>query len=175
MGAVVRVSLRTRERFWASEHFASRHGRSILDRLAFLHSSDEHFPVWWTPYPTQAPMLVAWTGGRRASALSSLGPEQLVDVAMESLRAQFGLSRREVHHQVERGWTHDWQNDPFSRGAYSYIVVGGGNAPQQLAKPLRDTLFFAGEASDAEGRTGTVHGAIASGRRAARQVARALD
>jgi len=36
------------------------------------------------------------------------------------------------------------------------------------------TLFFAGEATDAEGRTGTVHGAIASGRRAAAQVEKAL-
>jgi monoamine oxidase len=37
------------------------------------------------------------------------------------------------------------------------------------------TLFFAGEATDEEGRTGTVHGAIATGERAARQVVRALE
>ena len=41
-------------------------------------------------------------------------------------------------------------------------------------KPLRGTLFFAGEAADSEGATGTVHGAIASGRRAARQTLRSL-
>jgi hypothetical protein len=32
-------------------------------------------------------------------------------------------------------------------------------------------LFFAGEAADAEGRTGTVHGAIGTGYRAAATVA----
>jgi monoamine oxidase len=43
-----------------------------------------------------------------------------------------------------------------------------------LARPLRGTLFFAGEAAESEGRTGTVHGAIASGRRAADEVKRSL-
>jgi len=36
------------------------------------------------------------------------------------------------------------------------------------------TLFFAGEATNTEDQTGTVHGAIASGRRAADEVQRSL-
>jgi monoamine oxidase len=44
-----------------------------------------------------------------------------------------------------------------------------------LARPLAGTMFFAGEATDTDGATGTVHGAIARGRRAARQVMRAID
>ena len=75
---------------------------------------------------------------------------------------------------VVASWTHNWMNDPYSRGAYSYTVVGGSGAPAKLARPVRGTLFFAGEASDSEGRTATVHGAIASGRRAAKQALRAL-
>ena len=42
---------------------------------------------------------------------------------------------------------HDWQRDPFARGAYSYVVVGGDRARETLAKPLRRTLYFAGEAT----------------------------
>ena len=75
---------------------------------------------------------------------------------------------------VEAAWMHDWEHDPFTRGAYSYQMVGGVDAPGALAKPLRGTLFFAGEAADPEGRTGTVHGAIATGRRAAEEVQRSL-
>jgi monoamine oxidase len=37
-----------------------------------------------------------------------------------------------------------------------------------------DTLFFAGEATDTTGHNGTVHGAIASGHRAANQILRTL-
>jgi len=76
---------------------------------------------------------------------------------------------------LEETWFHDWLHDPFARGAYSYPLVGGADAPADLAKPLRGTLFFAGEATDVSGSTGTVHGAISSGRRAAAQVKRALN
>jgi monoamine oxidase len=68
---------------------------------------------------------------------------------------------------------HDWRADPFSRGAYSYVGVGGTAAQKTLAKPVLNTLFFAGESTDWE-QSGTVAGAIASGRRAAREVIKAL-
>jgi monoamine oxidase len=71
---------------------------------------------------------------------------------------------------LEAAYFHDWQNDPFSRGAYSYGKVGADGAQQELSHPVEDTLFFAGEATDTTGHNGTVHGAIASGRRAAREI-----
>jgi monoamine oxidase len=75
---------------------------------------------------------------------------------------------------VEAAWMHDWVHDPLARGAYSYQLVDGADAPAALARPIRGTLFFAGEATDSGGATGTVHGAISSGRRAARQLLRTL-
>jgi monoamine oxidase len=71
--------------------------------------------------------------------------------------------------------THDWQGDPFSRGAYSYALVGGTEAPRELARPIGDSLFFAGEATDFHGHNGTVHGALASGFRAAKEVLRVRE
>jgi len=53
------------------------------------------------------------------------------------------------------------------------VAVGGHGARRALAEPLRDTLFFAGEAADFEGEHGTVAGALQSGARAAREVLRA--
>ena len=61
---------------------------------------------------------------------------------------------------------HDWAHDPFARGVYSYQTVGGIDAPGALARPLRGTLFFAGEAVH-ETLWGTVGGAWESGERAA--------
>jgi monoamine oxidase len=40
---------------------------------------------------------------------------------------------------------------------------------------VADTLFFAGEATELEGHHATVHGAIATGERAAREVLSALS
>ncbi len=72
--------------------------------------------------------------------------------------------------ELESGFTHNWQADPFSRGAYSYALVGGSNAGAELGAAVDKTLFFAGEATDSSGHNGTVHGAIASGKRAAKEV-----
>lgn len=71
---------------------------------------------------------------------------------------------------LEAFYTHNWQADKFSTGAYSYIPVGGIDASEALARPIEDTLFFAGEATNTEGHQGTVHGAIATGLRAAREI-----
>jgi len=174
MGTVARITLRLREAFWTGSRFARRVKDQNLDRLSFLHTEDPDFPIWWTSYPVSAPVLVAWRGGVRAREISAAGEDQAVELALAALARQFGLTRREARGLVTASWFHDWEGDPYAGGAYSYTVVGGEDAPAKLARPVRRTLFFAGEASDAEGRTGTVHGAIASGRRAASQLLRVL-
>ena len=174
VGSVVRVAIRFQERFWASEWFARQAGSDELDTLSFLHTSDADFPVWWTAYPFRLPLIVAWCGGPRARRLAQLGPEEIQRRAAASLARQLRLSPARVQRLVSGMWMHDWEHDPFARGAYSYQAVGGASAPARLARPLRGTLFFAGEAADAGGRTGTVHGAIATGRRAAKEALRAL-
>jgi monoamine oxidase len=174
MGSVVRIVLRFSEPFWASEWFAKHAKIEGLDTLSFFHTNDEDFPVWWSAYPVRAPILVGWHGGPGATALSQLAQEEIEDRAINSLARQFGLPPRRMRGMVEASWLHDWEHDPFARGAYSYQTVGGVDAPAALARPLRGTIFFAGEAADTEGRTGTVHGAIASGRHAAAEVERSL-
>jgi monoamine oxidase len=71
---------------------------------------------------------------------------------------------------LENAYFHDWHADPFARGAYSYVPVGALRAREALAKPVGGTLYFAGEATETNGHSATVHGAIASGKRAARQI-----
>ena len=71
---------------------------------------------------------------------------------------------------IEDARCFDWGDEPFSRGAYSWIPVGATAAPATLAAPVGRALFFAGEATDTSGDTGTVHGALATGRRAAEAI-----
>jgi len=47
-------------------------------------------------------------------------------------------------------------------------------AGKELSKPVQETLFFAGEATDTEGEQGTVHAALTSGRAAAKAILRVL-
>lgn len=62
----------------------------------------------------------------------------------------------------------DWSNDPWSRGGYSSVPVGGHMARASLAERA-GRLVFAGETTDTDGEAGTVSGAIRSGERAAEE------
>lgn len=118
-------------------------------------------------FPVLEPVIVGWSGGPPARLLAAKGPDGVRDVAFRELASHIGWSRRRLAGMVREVLFHDWQADPFSRGAYSYALVGGADAAKALARPIERTLFFAGEAADPQGRNGTVEGAIGSGRRAA--------
>jgi monoamine oxidase len=165
MGHVVKLAFAFAERIWEA-HFP--------DELGFLIAPDEPFKGWWTGYPVYAPVLVAWSGGPSADALAALGSTPQVDRALESLAHLLGEPRAFVDRQLVASATHDWAADPFARGAYSYVRSGGMEAQAALARPLEDTLFFAGEATELAGHQATVHGALFAGQRAADEVLRSL-
>jgi monoamine oxidase len=169
MGSVTHLSIWFREFPWQDLH------GQRLDRLSFLHTRGGPFNVWWAAYPLRWPLAVAWSGGPPAAKLAGKKPEEIAALALRDLAGHLGISRRRVESRVLDTWLHDWDGDPFARGAYSYALVGGAEAAKTLARPVEGTLFFAGEATDAEGRTGTVEGALATGLRAARQVSAALN
>jgi monoamine oxidase len=166
-GPVLKLSLRFRHAFWEELDEGRYHDAS------FFHSATTAFPTFWTSLPLRAPLLTAWIGGPKAARLSTATTPDIVRRALESLSVIFG-GRAVSEFQLEAAYLHNWQTDPFARGAYSYIKVGGSAARRSLAEPLADTLFFAGEATDSEGEAATVTGALQSGERAAQEVAKHL-
>ena len=154
-GPVVRVALRFHEPFWEKR----------APGAAFFHAREAPFPTCWTPLPMRAPLLTAWAGGPKAARLTGSSTRRLVDAALASVESIFGKGPRAL---LAAAYAQDWMHDPFSRGGYSYVLVGGAGAREALAAPLDDTVFFAGEATDSE-EPGTVAAALASGRRAARE------
>ena len=161
-GAIIKLLLRFATSFWETLH----QGR--YRDAGFFHVPEAPFATFWTPAPARAPLLVAWAGGPRALRLADgASPAQIVRKALASLEALFG-KEIDIAAELQGYYYHDWQQDPFARGAYSYVTVGGSEARAALAQPIEDTLFFAGEATDAE--AGTVTGALQSGVRAAREL-----
>jgi monoamine oxidase len=177
MGDVARLLLIFDEPFWSDPDALARlvpRGTLGESVAAFVHSPPgADFPTWWSASPMEAPVLVAWSGGPPARRLLSLPRERLVGRALETLAGIWRIDARRLRRRLRAWRLHDWSADPFSRGAYSYQVVGGASAPDALARPVDRTLFFAGEATEGR-KSGTVPGAIASGRRAARAVLRAI-
>jgi monoamine oxidase len=172
MGAVARLVCWFREFPWRAAG-AGRHPERTA-RAGFWQLDGPTFGVCWTAYPLRWPLAVAWSGGPTAAAVARRGRRAVESTAVGELSAAFGLPRRAVASLLAATWMHDWQRDVYSRGAYSYARVGGAGAARSLSRPVEDTLFFAGEATDTGGHTGTVEGALASGLRAARQASRAL-
>ena len=169
MGQVVRIALLFREPFWESIELPASTGRVRLSEMGFIHSPDAPLPTWWTQLPVRAPLLVGWAGGSTAEKILQ-SKKPWLEHALDSLQFIFGVRRKRLEGLLETTYSHDWESDPFSRGAYSYIPVHGLKAIAALARPVEDTLFFAGEATDTEGNWGTVHAAIATGLRAAQQI-----
>lgn len=164
-GAVVRMPLLFHTPFW--EELEGGRYRDVT----FFHSPAAAFPTFWTAHPARAPLLVAWAGGPKALRLAGASMPALTRAAVASLTSLFGASAG-IEGRLEAAWAHDWQRDPYARGAYSYVAVGGHRARWALAAPLQRTLYFAGEAADYEGEHGTVAGALRSGARAAREILR---
>jgi monoamine oxidase len=98
------------------------------------------------------------------------GRDYILRAAIVSLANVFKMSPDSVERQIQKSFVADWQEDPYSFGAYSYIPVGSISAPRELAEPVASTLFFAGEATNSEGDSATMHGAIATGYRAAEEL-----
>jgi monoamine oxidase len=169
MGAVVKTLIQFREPFWEHDHFPTLSPDQSLRDAAFLHAHGPPVFTWWTMLPVRSNLLVGWSGGPSAMRLSHRAPGEVVQEALRSLSAFLGVATKTLAAQVERAVVADWQADEFSRGAYSYTAVGGHDARAALAKPVDNTLFFAGEATH-EGQSGTVAGAISSGYRAAEEI-----
>jgi monoamine oxidase len=173
-GGVVRFVLSFREAFWAEQALRGVPGDTSLACMNFLQTLGALIPAWWTTFPMRVPMLTGWLGGPKAWALARQGPEAVLGAAVDSLATHLAVRHRTIAGLITGFWMHDWLDDPFSRGAYSYPIVGGSEAAKTLSRPIHGTLFFAGEAVDSEMRSGTVHGAVGSGRRAAKAALRAL-
>jgi monoamine oxidase len=166
MGEAARITLRFRRRFWEEPlPIAKPSGKPL-----FLLTEHPYFPVWWTPTPLDWPILTGWAGGTRAARLRGTSAQMWLGQAVNALSQLFGLTEETIRGEIEAVYRHDWMSDPYTRGAYSYPAVGGLHAASVLAEPVANTLFFAGEATHSGGHMGTVHGAIATGERAARQI-----
>ena len=164
MGPVRRFTLLFSERWWAA------HDKVKLSKLSFLFAHDAMPPVWWTAHPQETPTLTGWIGGPRSAAFDQFTREQVGDAACKELAQIFAVPVAMLRGQLLCCATHDWQTDPLSCGAYSYVPAGALDAVLTMATPVKQTLYFAGEHTDTTGHWGTVHAAMRSGLRAAKQV-----
>jgi monoamine oxidase len=162
MGPVMKLAFRFSEPFW----------REIkpLRGMLFAQAPDQPIPTWWMPSLEDVPVLIGWVGGPKAAQLGDTNDGALADLALTSLSAVLAMPRQAIEKKAVTCLTHDWNRDPFTLGAYTYVAVGGVEAHRILAQPVEQTLFFAGEATCGDGLNATMEGALQSGRKAGDEV-----
>ena len=109
-------------------------------------------------------------GGRFGRELVAKGEPAAVDFAVEWLAGMFGT---DVKRALGRRQVTNWNAEPWTLGALSTAAPGGQWARKAMMEPIRNRLFFAGEAVH-ETLWGTVAGAWESGERAANAVLRRI-
>jgi monoamine oxidase len=115
-------------------------------------------------------LAVVEIGGKFGRELSAQGDMAMVDFAVEWLTGLFGAG---LKRSVQRTSTTRWNAEPWTMGAFSTASPGGQGARRIMTEPVRERVFFAGEAMH-ETLWGTVGGAWESGERAADAVLRRL-
>jgi monoamine oxidase len=141
------------------------------DDLTFVITTHDT-QMWWTPgrgRQQPAPVITAILGGEGVARMRAQDDPALA--AVGHLEEMFGRPLRD--HLVDSRWM-DWATDPWTKMGWSYVPPGATGLRAQLAEPVSDVLFFAGEATNTV-RPSTVHGALESGYRAATQIADRLE
>lgn len=155
--AFEKVVLRFSEKFWDAGVYGIR------------QFGDEG--VWWHSWYDLGRIhdeaaLLTFAAGPAAVATRKWSDEQIAASTLAQLRRLYGDAVPEPESVVVTRW----QDDPYSRGSYSYMKPGSvGPDHDELAVPIGGVLHLAGEATWGDDPA-TVPGAMLSGHRAAENV-----
>jgi monoamine oxidase len=144
------------------------HWPDDVDWIGWLGPRPGHWGEWVSlARVLRAPVLLGFNAADQASEIERLDDRATLAAAHAALREMFGTGfPAPVAAQITR-----WGQDPHALGSYSFNAVGTGPATRRAlaGSDWGGQIWFAGEAASPE-YFGTAHGAVLSGRAAARGV-----
>jgi monoamine oxidase len=158
-GAVIKIVMIWESAFWK-------------DRIPDAHFifSDTFISTWWTQFPLDLPLLTGWIGGPAAGEISDKSDDFFLGKALESLSVIFTISVNDLKNKLKIFHVFNWKKDIWTRGAYSYALVNSTKSKSMGCQPLKNMIYFSGEAFYEGPFPGTVEAALVSGRTAATQL-----
>lgn len=162
MEAATKLIYRFRERFW-DENLTFMAHAGLTAR-------------WWTPsYGRDEDAIIAcYITAERAQKIDAMDEAAALDTGLQELATLLGIPFNELQRVVIASKRLAWAADPLALGGYAHVPPGMAECRPLLARPEGNQLFFAGEATAYDTNPQTVHGAIESGWRAARECLTAL-
>lgn len=154
MGEVAKLFIRFKESFWAK------------DNPAYISSGEFPFIFPSSEGRGNNPVLTFFIT-RNDDSVLDFSDSEILEWALEKTGDLFGRRTKDLFIDYRLA---DWQKEDWIWAGYSFVPVGTAWAREELAKSLDSVLFFAGEATVTDSNPSTVHGAIESGIRAAKEI-----
>ena len=162
-GKVIKFLLRFKDEWW-------RHALGQdLSKMMFLLCNGT-ITTWWTQYPESYPVLTGWLPGTVTEKFKNSTPKEMLELAIKSLADTFKVREDLIQTQLIGSKIINWPADPLAQGAYSYITPETKEARKELAEPVHNQIFFAGEGLHSGKNSSTVEGALASGKETAEAI-----
>ncbi|DAZ94117.1 TPA: hypothetical protein N0F65_008981 [Lagenidium giganteum] len=143
----------------------------------YVSNGDKCQPVQ-VPEEENQYLVTGFAGADCADKLKTMKEENIVDRFLNQLDEIYGTEDRPTpaRDSFVKSKYFDWGDVEYINGGYSYPRVGQSDtAAQDLARSIENRVFFAGEATAFEQPGMTVHSAMDTGTRAARDVALSLS
>ena len=128
--------------------------------------------IYFLAWPWESDLMVGFVGGDFAWQMSAEGQGAAIDFATQRLADLFGA---DIRKKVTKGLLTPWASNPLAYGAYAAATPGDYHRRADLKTPVKDRVFFAGEAVAPDGMYGTCSGAYSSGMKVAQDVMKTLQ
>ena len=132
--------------------------------------------------PLDTNIAVGFFGGQRAWELEKLpnrGREAMIDIAVRAMTEMCKKSRPkeacDVKGAVKKATTTAWGSEEWTYGAYSAALPGMAKMREELARPVDNVVYFAGEACYNSTYNGSFAAAYNSALRAGLAIAGCLE
>jgi monoamine oxidase len=115
--------------------------------------------MWFQLRPFGRDMANGYIAGSIGAAVEAEGEGAMIAIGRQALASAFGS---DILKAIQIEACTMWQHEPWIRGAYGAAQPGKAHLRRDLATPLDDRLFFAGEATSPDFFS-TCHGAHLTG------------
>ena len=126
---------------------------------------------YFLAWPWDSDLMVGFVGGSYAWSLANRPDDEVINGGIDSLAKIYGA---DIRKKVTKKLVTKWGTNPLTYGAYAAAVPGHAAARDVLRQPVKDRLFFAGEAVAEDGLFATCGGAYLSGAAQARAAHQAI-
>ena len=133
-GTLNKVILKFENKFWSDTDFI------------VIANKESNFHAWINEEPVcKEPVIVANISGKNAKKFENKTDEEVVQIALNELKAVYGNKVSELNSY----YITKWGLDPYIYGSYSTNKAGENSQllRKQLSTPVNSKLFFAGEAT----------------------------